>query len=161
MTRHRRTIAQVALLDYVLNPLLVTAQVIIDAGEGKLYNNGSVILAGTAQGDVDNLADSFVTRTEAPNQGQLAGSYKLNPPVYKLGKNTVVVEEKLINYSDVVTRAFLQSAGLTGLSHRVVCRPLGVCGSGWRGGRHRRDATMASAAATAAFGPFLKGDHKL
>jgi hypothetical protein len=79
MTRHRRTIAQVALLDYVLNPLLVTAQVIIDAGEGKLYNNGSVILAGTAQGDVDNLADSFVTRTEAPNQGQLAGSYKLNP----------------------------------------------------------------------------------
>ena len=43
----------------------------------------------------------------------------------KLGKDTVVVEEKLINYSDVVTRAFFQSAGLTGVSNRVVCRPTG------------------------------------
>lgn len=32
LTRHRRTIAQAALFVYVLNPLLVTAQVIVNAG---------------------------------------------------------------------------------------------------------------------------------
>ncbi len=114
MTRHRRTIAQAVLSVYVLNPLVVTAQAIIHAGEGKLYNSGSVILTGTAQGDVDNLSSGQVARTGSPNQGDLAGSYKLSAPVFDLGKDTVVVEEKLINYSDVVTRAFFQSAGLTG-----------------------------------------------
>ncbi len=160
IAQHRRTIAQVALLVYVLIPLVVTAQVIIHAGEGKLYNNGSVVFASTAQGDVDNLADSFITRTDPPNQGQLAGSYKLNPSVYNMGKDTVVVEEKRINYSDVVNRAFFQSAGQTGVSHRVICRPLGGMRQG-QGGSHRHDATMASAVETGAFGQFLKGDHKL
>ena len=114
MTRHRRTIAQAVLSVYVLNPLVVTAQAIIHAGEGKLYNSGSVILTGTAQGDVDNLSSGQVARTGSPNQGDLAGSYKLSAPVFDLGKDTVVVGQELLGYNDVQNRAFFQSAGLTG-----------------------------------------------
>jgi hypothetical protein len=46
LTRYRRTIAQAGLLVYVLNPLLVTAQVIVNAGTAKADSKTSSSFIG-------------------------------------------------------------------------------------------------------------------
>jgi hypothetical protein len=48
LIRYRRTIAQAALFVYVLNPLLVTAQVIVNAGTANDGRRTLLLAAGNA-----------------------------------------------------------------------------------------------------------------